>query len=243
VERGHDPREFTLIPFGGAGGLHALALARALRIPRVMLPSAPGALSAVGVVTADVVKDQSRTVMLEAAPRIEGQLENVFRELERSARAALRREGFAERQQRHERSLAVRYRGQSFELQLQPPRGDIASAFHRAHRARYGYAQKENAVEIVSARLRSSGIVEKLRLRRAGGLHSKGVAAPQEFTETYFAGKKVRAAVYHRDEIKPGSRLRVPCIVAEYSATTLIPEDVKASADSLGNIMVELGEL
>ena len=243
VERGHDPREFTLIPFGGAGGLHAIALARALRIPRVMLPSAPGALSAVGVVTADVIKDQSRTVMLKAAPRIERKLEHVFRELERSARAALRREGFAEREQRHERSLAVRYRGQSFELQLKQPRGDIAAAFHRAHRARYGYAQEENVVEIVSARLRSSGIVEKLRLRPTEDQASRKIASPHDFTETYFEGKKVRAAVYHREEIKPGARLRVPCIVAEYSATTLIPEDAKASADSLGNIMIEVEKL
>jgi N-methylhydantoinase A len=243
VERGHDPREFTLIPFGGAGGLHAVALARALRIPRVMLPSAPGALSAVGVVTADVIKDQSRTVMLKAAPRIERKLEHVFRELERSARAALRREGFAEREQRHERSLAVRYRGQSFELQLKQPRGDIAAAFHRAHRARYGYAQEENVVEIVSARLRSNGIVEKLRLRPTEDQASRKIASPHDFTETYFEGKKVRAAVYHREEIKPGARLRVPCIVAEYSATTLIPEDAKASADSLGNIMIEVEKL
>jgi len=243
VERGHDPREFTLIPFGGAGGLHAVALARALRIPRVMLPSAPGALSAVGVVTADVIKDQSRTVMLKATPGIERKLEHVFRELERSARAALRREGFAAREQRHERSLAVRYRGQSFELQLKQPRGDIAAAFHRAHRARYGYAQEENVVEIVSARLRSSGIVEKLRLRPTEDQASRKIASPDDFTETYFEGKKVRAAVYHREEIKPGARLRVPCIVAEYSATTLIPEDAKASADSLGNIMIEVEKL
>lgn len=243
VERGHDPREFTLIPFGGAGGLHAVALARALRIPRVMLPSAPGALSAVGVVTADVVKDQSHTVMQEAGPEIGSRLERVFRELERSARAALRREGFAESQQRHERSLAVRYQGQSFELQLKQPGGDLAAAFHRAHRARYGYAQEENVVEIVSARLRSSGIVEKLRLRRTRGLPSRRVAAPHDFTETYFEAKNVRAAIYHRDEIKPGARLRVPCIVAEYSATTLIPGGAKASADSLGNIMIEAGKL
>jgi len=241
VERGHDPREFTLIPFGGAGGLHAVALARALRIPRVMLPSAPGALSAVGVVAADVVKDQSQTVMLKAAHGIDSKLKHVFDELERSARTALLGEGFAEREQRHERSLAVRYQGQSYELQLKQPGRDIATDFHRAHRARYGYAQEENVVEIVSARVRSIGVVEKLSARRARGLPSGSVAAPHDFTETYFEGKKVRAAVYHRDEIKPGTRLRIPCIVAEYSATTLIPEGAKASADSFGNIMVEVG--
>jgi len=242
VERGHDPRDFTLIPFGGAGGLHAVALTRALRIPRVMLPSSPGALSAVGVVTADVVKDQSRTVMIEAAREVESKLEGVFRELERAARATLRGEGFPDKKQRHERSLAVRYKGQSFELQIKQPRGDIAAAFHRVHRARYGYAQGKSVVEIVSVRVRSSGLVEKPSIRAARAPRATNLAQPHSFTGTYFAGKKVRAAVYHREEVKSGSRLRVPCIVTEYSATTLVPEGCKASVDSIGNMIVEIGK-
>jgi N-methylhydantoinase A len=243
VERGHDPRDFTLIPFGGAGGLHAVGLARALRIPRVMLPSSPGALSAVGVVTADVVRDQSRTVMLTAARGVESKLERVFREMERSARATLRTEGFPDQKQHHERSLAVRYKGQSFELQIKQPRGDITAAFHRAHRLRYGYAQEQNEVEIVSARVRSSGLVEKLRLRASRSSRAANFATPHDFAETYFAGKKVRAAVYRREELKPGSRLRVPGIVTEYSATTLIPEGCEARVDSFGNMIVDVGEL
>src|SRR5437588_287863 len=89
VARGHDPREFTLIPFGGAGGLHAITLARALQIPRVLLPALPGALSAIGVVTADVVKDQSRTLMLEASRGVAQKLERVFQDMEKQARAIL----------------------------------------------------------------------------------------------------------------------------------------------------------
>jgi N-methylhydantoinase A len=239
VERGYDPRDFTLIPFGGAGGLHAVRLARALRIPRVMLPSAPGALSAVGVVTSDVVKDQSRTVMLEAASGVESKLERVFREMESGARSILRAEGFPDRKQNHKRSLAVRYKGQSFELQIKQPRGDIAAAFHRAHRARYGYAQEKNVVEIVSARVRSSGLVEKLRLHSSRA-RVKNLATPDEFTQTYFDEKRIRAAVYRREEFESDSRLRVPCIVTEYSATTLIPKGCDARVDSLGNIIVDV---
>jgi N-methylhydantoinase A len=241
VERGYDPRDFTLIPFGGAGGLHAVKVARALRIPRVMLPSAPGALSAVGVVTADVVKDQSRTVMLEAARGVESKLERVFRDMEHTARSILRGEGFPDRKQNHKRSLAVRYKGQSFELQIKQPRGDIAAAFHRAHRARYGYAQEKNVVEIVSARVRSSGLVKKLRLHSSRA-RVKNFATPHEFTQTYFDEKKVRAAVYRREDLESGSRLRVPCIVTEYSATTLIPKGCAARVDSLGNIIVDVGK-
>src|SRR5207253_5493583 len=185
VERGNDPREFTLLPFGGAGGLHAVALARALRIPRILVPASPGALSANGVLTADVVKDQSRTVMLEATGEVESKLARVFREIEKQARADLRREGFAENKQRHERSLAVRYKGQSFELQIKQTSGNIAGACHRAHRARYGYAQERNVVEIVSARVRSIGVVEKLKTARARSVARKSFAAAHEFHWTF----------------------------------------------------------
>jgi N-methylhydantoinase A len=239
VERGHDPREFTLVPFGGAGGLHAVALARALRIPRILLPSSPGALSAIGVVTADVVKDQSRTVMCEATEGVERKLDRIFREMEKAASTALRREGFAESKQRHECSLAARYKGQSFELQIKQTSGDVAAAFHRTHLARYGYAQEKNVVEIVSARVRAIGVVEKFSSRRSK-TRTSGFAKPHDFINTYLDRKKVRAAVYLRTELESGSRLRVPCIVTEYSATTLIPTECRASIDGFGNVTLQV---
>src|SRR5205809_2117516 len=240
VERGHDPRHFTLIPFGGAGGLHAVDLARALRIPRVLIPLSPGALSAVGVLTADVVKDQSRTLMLEASRGVAPKLEQVFGDLEKQARAVLRREGFVESKQRHERSLAARYQGQSFELPIKQTRGDIAAAFHRAHRARYGYAQEKNVVEIVSARVRSVGVVEKLKTRRASRSSSRRFAKPHDFAETYFDRKKLHVAVYRREGLQDGARLRVPGIVTEYSATTLVSGGILAELDSYGNLIINL---
>ncbi|MFY9619499.1 MAG: hydantoinase/oxoprolinase family protein [Pyrinomonadaceae bacterium] len=239
VERGHDPRAFTLVPFGGAGGLHAVELARALQIPRVLLPFAPGALSAIGVLAADVVKEQSRTVMWEAGPDVSGKLDRVFRALEAEARAVLKREGYPESKQRHERSVAARYKGQSFELQIKQTSGSIATAFHRVHRARYGYAQEKNAVEIVSARVRSLGVVEKLKTQRAK-VAANAVAKPDELVESYFGRKKVRAALYQRERLSAGARLRVPCIVSEYSATTLVPEGCSAGIDASGNVIVKV---
>lgn len=237
IERGHDARDFALVPFGGAGGLHAVALARALRIPRVLVPLSPGALSALGVLVADVVKEQTRTVMIEASAEVDATLEPIFLEMEQQARATLRREGFPGPQQSHERSLAVRYKGQSFELSIKQTSGNIAAAFHRAHRARYGYAQPRNAVEIVSARVRSSGVVEKIRMR------SVPVAAkrinPHGFAETYFDRNKVKAAVYRREELTAGARLETPCVVTEYSATTLIPTGTKAGVDRRENLIIE----
>src|SRR6185369_8123176 len=108
VERGHDPRQFGLLPFGGAGGLHAVDLARALRIPTVIVPTSPGALSAVGVLVADVIKDQSRTVMFSYRAKETAKLAKVFAEMEREATTVLRGEGFSRAKQRHERSLAMR---------------------------------------------------------------------------------------------------------------------------------------
>lgn len=238
VERGHDPRDFNLLPFGGAGGLHAVALARALRIPCVIVPSSPGALSAIGVVTADVIKDQSRTVMTEAAPGVEKKLDRIFRTIEAHSKVVLLAEGFSPTQQRHERSLAARYQGQSFELQIKQTSGDIAKAFHRAHQARYGYAQERNVVEIVSVRVRSIGAVKPLKIAREPVTHRSDLANPDKFVDAYFEGKKVRAAVYRREALKSNSRLRVPCIVTEYSGTTLILAGTTAQVDE-GNLIIK----
>jgi len=236
VERGHDPRQFALLPFGGAGGLHAVDLARALRIPTIIAPVAPGALSAVGVLVADVIKDQSRTVMFTYEAKSIAQLGKVFGELEREATALLRAEGFARSKQRHERSLAMRYRGQSFELEVKSTAGHLAAAFHRAHRERYGYAQEESEIEIVSARLRSFGLVEKLPQRKI----ASGKTRPHGKVSAYFDGRKVTVALYKRDELFANTKLITPCIVTEYSATTLIDADSKARIDHFGNLLIDI---
>nr|ART40523.1 L766 [uncultured bacterium] len=238
VERGHDPREFALIPFGGAGGLHAVELARALRIPRVVIPTSGGALSAIGVLTADVVKDQSRTVMLAAQPANNKRLEQVFRQLENRARKGLAREGFPESRQRHERSVAMRYKGQAFELEIKAKTQRLADSFHRAHEARYGYAEKSNAVEIVSARVRSSGLVPGIArpvLRK-----TSPAAKARETVLAYFAGKREHAGVYRREELLAGMKMKGPAIVTEYSATTLIPPGSEARVDHIGNVIIEI---
>ena len=239
VERGHDPRDFSLVPFGGAGGLHAVDLARALGIPRVIVPRSPGALSAIGVAAANVVSDQSQTVMLKLGQGTKSSLESVFRRMERIARAKLRGEGFKENRQRHERSLAMRYEGQSFELEVKVASGDLALAFHKAHRARYGYAEETNPIEIVTVRLRSSGLVEQ-RKESPQRVSVKTVAAAKN-SSSYFDGKKFRTGVYEREELRAGMKLRSPCVVREYSATTLIPPGAKCEVDRLGNMLVETG--
>lgn len=242
IERGFDPRDFALVPFGGAGGLHAVELARSLRIPRVVAPEMAGALSATGALAADVVKDWSRTVMLEANDESGKRIERVFREMDADAAQALSQEGFKKSEQRFERLLAVRYKGQSFELEIKwNGSASVAAQFHSAHLLRYGYEQRENVVEIVSARLRATGIVGKLKTRRAVEVKGKGAKArPLNYASVYFTERaSERTAVYNRDELKPGARLESPCIVTEYSATTLVPATASARVDAHGNLIIE----
>ncbi len=240
VERGYDPRDFTLLPFGGAGGLHAVALARSMRIPRIFIPPAGGALSAVGVLTADVVKDQTRTVMLPVTPAVSSRLSRAFAEMEKSGRAALRKEGFAPGKQRHERSLAVRYQGQSFELEIRETGDDIAKAFHRAHLKRYGYAQESIIVEIVSVRLRSIGLTKPVVREQLSRGRTGSFASPQDKILAEMDAGRTRTAVYRREHLLADMKLRTPCIVTEYSATTLIPKGCAAAIDSYGNIIIEV---
>ena len=241
VERGHDTREFALFPFGGAGGLHAVDLARALRIPKVIVPRSAGALSAAGLLVADVIKDQSRTLMEPVLPGLDKVLRSTFAEMENSGSSALRREGFPPSEQRHEHSLAMRYEGQSFELEIKQTKGNLVDAFHRAHRDRYGYAQETSLVQVVSARLRSIGLITKKK-QQAASVKKRSVK-PSRTPVAYIDGKPVRVAVYERDELATGARVRTPCIVTEYSSTTLIPEGTAAQVDGLGNMIITLGRI
>jgi N-methylhydantoinase A len=239
VERGYDPREFVLLPFGGAGGLHAVDLARSLQIPTIILPRSPGALSAIGVVAADAIKDNSRTVMLEVDAGFVTKLEKTFRQLEKNARSLLVEEGFSPKNQRHERLLAMRYKGQSFELEIKASGNDVRREFHRAHKTRYGYAHQDNVIEIVSVRLRSSGLVSPLSQPRLRAAKSSARAKPRDFVMAYFDGRKVKTAVYQREVLLPRMKFRGPAIVAEYSATTLIPPGARVIVDSFGNLIIE----
>ena len=236
VERGYDTREFALFPFGGAGGLHAIDLARALRIPTVIVPQSAGALSAAGLLVADVIKDQSRTIMKPHFPGLEKMLRVTFAEMESNGSSTLTSEGFSVNRQRHERSLAVRYRGQSFEIEIKQTKGDIVAAFHRAHRERYGYAQDAGDVEVVSARVRSIGLVDKTRQRVA--TFKRRALRPKKTSVAHIDGQKTTVAVYERDLLLPGVKLRTPCIVTEYSSTTLIPAGTAAHVDGLGNMII-----
>lgn len=242
VERGHDPRLFTLVGFGGGGGLHAVALAAALRIPQVLIPVDPGAFSALGVLLAEVVKDFSRTVMLaldgdEGLAKVEAAVQRGFAALERQAREALRREGFAADRQRLERLLAVRYRGQSYEL-LVPAGKAAAEAFHRQHQERYGHADPARSLEIVSLRLRAIGITEKPALRPLPWPDEAARPEPAGAARVWFGRRPTTLPVYERSRLRPGAAIEQPAVIVEYGSTTLLPAGWKMVVDRYGNLLI-----
>ena len=243
VERGFDPRACALVSFGGAGGLHAVELARHLRVPRVVVPREPGALSALGCLRADVLKSLSRTLMLEVSDGVRvDEIERAFKALEREACAALKREGFDDARQQHTRTIAARYRGQSFELEISWSGGRrLVERFHAEHEARYGYAQAASSIEVVSARLLSTGLVEELKDERPRRTpKSRAPAATHGEARVHFDEGARDVAVYRREDLSAGSRLRTPCVVTEYSSTTLVPAFARASTDARGNLVIEL---
>jgi N-methylhydantoinase A len=155
IERGYDARDFTLVGFGGAGGLHACELASALGIPRVIIPALPGALSAYGILVSDVVKDYSRTLLWRLAGKLPREpLDAEFAALQRRAKTDLGKEGW-EGSPHYQRSVDVRYQGQGYELKV-PYTRELLESFHREHQRRYGYSYDRRDLELVTLRLRAT---------------------------------------------------------------------------------------
>jgi N-methylhydantoinase A len=240
VERGYDPRDYTLVAFGGAGGLHACALAAALEIPRALIPKFPGGLSALGILRADVVEDFSRTILLpinspQSANRV---LRREFRAIDARAMADLRREGFSRSQMKIEHLLDMRYIGQAYELTVSAI-GNFAAAFHQAHAKRYGYSDATRPVEIVNVRARAIGVTPKPALPKIQRGGAESGAALIGSRSVYFGVRKLPTRIYDRARLRAGNRLRGPAIVTEYSATTILLPGWMAHVDAYGNLLLE----
>ncbi len=240
IERGYDPRDYALVAFGGAGGLHACSLAQALGMPRVLVPQFPGGLSALGILRADVVKDFSQTVRLAASgsPAMREQLRREFARLEQHSRREMRAEGFSGLELRLERWLDLHYVGQAYELSVRLGPNYLRD-FHRAHERRYGYADPARPAEIVNVRVRMSGGTPKPSLRRERASGANARAAMAGTRRSIFAGRALDPALYERAKLRPGNRFRGPAIVGEYSATTLVPPGWRARVDAFGNLILE----
>jgi N-methylhydantoinase A len=240
IERGHDPRDYTLVAFGGAGPLHACELAAGLSIPRVLVPKFPGALSALGILRADVVRDYSQTVRLTVSSLASTRraLEKTFAPLERAGSAALRREGFVRAQIRSERLLDLRYLGQAYELTVRAS-GDFVRAFHRLHEQRYGYFDAQRPVEAVNARARLIGFTPKPADRKHPLVRASSASARSGVQVVYWRGQRHRLPVYRRERMRAGMKFAGPSIVTEYSATTFVPPGWAGRVDAAENLLLD----
>ncbi len=241
IERGYDSRQFVLVAFGGAGGLHACELAQAIGIPSVLVPAMPGALSAFGILVSNVVKDYSRTVLWGATSGLPfPKLDREFRRLSETARKDFRREGWTGAIH-EQRSIDTRYRGQGYELSI-PYSRNLIRDFHQTHAQRYGYSHPEREIELVTLRLR--GILRSPQahvVNRAPERKKKSSASartPVEQCPVIFDGKRISTRIYDRAALTPGKKYSGPAIVTEYSATTAVPPATSFHLDRAGNLLI-----
>jgi N-methylhydantoinase A len=231
VERGYDPRDFTLLAFGGAGPLHACDLAQSLGIRRVLIPTAPGALSALGILDADLRREFSRTVMLNPGSP---QVAQVFRALESEARIAFAGEGVKPVVRR---SADLRYHGQGYELRVDWSTRAV-TLFHQRHAQSYGYADPTRPIEIVTLRVQAIARSPRPRIKPAPLAKPDSRHALLSSHRIFENGRWRSAGLYDRALLRSGNRLAGPAVITELSATTYLPGAWTASVDAHSNLIV-----
>ena len=256
VERGFDTRDFTLVSFGGAGGLHATFMAENLGIKTVLIPPNGGLLSAYGMLFADVVKDYSQTVLWQLEKSNEDS-ENLVKALNAGFDTLLTRavnemamEGFAPHQLKIDRSLDMRYEGQSYELNIPCFTGEhdrsseivvLIERFHAAHELRFGYARTDAPVEVVNLRLTATAETAKPPIQSVPFADADASEAFTVQNPVIFEGEALPTDFYHREALRPGNRIAGPAIVTEFSATTVIPPNFSAVVDAYQNLILTKG--
>ncbi|MCH7715614.1 MAG: hydantoinase/oxoprolinase family protein [Gemmatimonadetes bacterium] len=238
LERGHDPRDFTLVCFGGAGAMHAADLARNLGITRIMVPRAAGLLSALGMLLADVVRDYSRTLLVRAADLDDERLDRAFGELETRANTEYENEGIAAGQLLLERSLDVRYVGQGHELSV-PMSADFETSFHDIHHRRFGYADPKRPTEVVNVRVRAVARTDQPPMPEHELQAADASAATLGECAIVFDGDERESLLIDRSKLQPGNAFSGPALVVEYSTTTVVPPDFHCRVDAGENLILE----
>jgi len=251
AKRGVDLSAFTLLPFGGAGAVHAAAVAEELGMRRILVPPRPGAFSALGLLCTDVVHDYIRSELRTLADVTADHAEDIFRQLEGAARAELAAEGMNAADARFARELDLRYTGQGYELRTPLAglfEGRLTAAALRAARDKFderhaqihGHAAKERPVEVVSYRLRVRVAVPKYEPRAAATPPSpRPVAAAVKGQRTIsLNGTTMQATLYERARLDIGATVAGAAVVEQFDATTLIPPPWSARVDGYGNLIL-----
>jgi N-methylhydantoinase A len=251
AKRGVDLSAFTLLPFGGAGAVHAAAVAEELGMRRILVPPRPGAFSALGLLCTDVVHDYIRSELRTLADVAADHAEDIFRQLEGTARAELAAEGMNAADARFARELDLRYTGQGYELRTPLAglfEGRLTAAALRAARDKFderhaqihGHAAKERPVEVVSYRLRVRVAVPKYEPRAAAPPPAPrpAAAAVKGRRTISLNGTTMEATLYERARLDIGATVEGAAIVEQFDATTLIPPPWSARVDGYGNVVL-----
>lgn len=248
TERGWDPRSFTLVAFGGAGPLHATALANRLDIGRVLIPRYAGVLSALGLQVADTVYDHIQSFVTPWADVSPEQIETEFEQLEADGAEQLAAAGVPESDQRFERSVDLRYIGQSFELSVdldgvvtEAAMDDLATRFHQKHEQHYGHANTAEPVELVTLRVNSIGEIAAPQLDDTVSRNGTVDQAEKTTRSVYFDGRPHRTPIFDRQYLPVDGRVSGPAIVEGADSTVTIFPDQKARTDEHGNLIVTTG--
>ena len=248
VERGHDPREFTLVAFGGAGPVHAARLAQELAIPQVIVPPIPGGFSALGLVASDIRRDYARTFYARLDMADLARMTAVYGAMEGAAREMLARAAVGEARREITRAADCRYGRQAYELTVPVRSGPITRAtlerlaadFHDKHRATYGHANPEEPVQLVNLRVAALGRLGGLDLGRMAGAAGAPTVAPAGERVTHFKETgPVRCLVLAREGLAPGFERPGPLIIEAMDTTIVIPPGWRGRADARGFIVLE----
>jgi N-methylhydantoinase A len=240
VERGYDPQDFTLVSFGGAGGLHASNLARAVGIPTVFVPSGASTLSAFGMITADLLKDYVQTIMLPGDTPYE-ELRRRIEPLTERGLLELREQGILDKEVTLHRELDLRYVGQGYELSV-PLNQDYEQAFHDLHKMRYGHSSPGVPVEVVNLRVRAVGTVAKPVLPKTKTTEVGVEQALMGDRPVVLDSTVVQDIPFYMGEkLQPGHRLVGPAIVVYQDTTVYLAENDLAEVDEGFNLVVDVG--
>jgi len=249
VEQGIDPRDYVLVPSGGAGPMQAVAIARALGVRKVLIPPAPGLNSAVGLLATDLKHELVRTYMRRAADADPTHLAATFDDMAAATTRLLRDEGVDADRTRVSREIAMCYVGQSYQLKIEVPDQIDADtwrvmteAFHRRHAAVYGFANEGEPTQFVNLRVTAIGRVDRPTLRRLEPARDDVARARKGERQVYFneTGGMVPTAIYDRALFKAGDRFPGPAIVEQMDSTTVILPDTRVEVDAFGCLVVDM---
>jgi N-methylhydantoinase A len=239
VQRGYDPRDFTLFAFGGAGGLHVCELARALYIRQAVVPRGASTMSALGMIGADVIKDYVRTVMLPSDTSY-NELLRMMKVMVIRAQLDMEAEIISDDNICLETTLDMRYSGQSYELNV-PLTQDYQTDFHRAHLQAYGHNNCDDSIEIVNLRLRCIGLVSTVPIPKTEARATDISSAIVGHSSMVMSGEIINTNIYHGDLLEPGHVIGGPGLIVYSDTTVLMSHEDCAVVDPWYNLVLEIG--